>query len=118
MNGDGKPDIVAVASDRGSIAEQLLVWTNEHCMHPVLTPDAGRACVGAPFFIEATPAPGLEYIWETRIEGTSGAFSEVARTTVPRFDIATLISGNTYEMHVRYVLQTSGGGCFVQYRIF
>ena len=110
MNGDGKPDIVEVASDRGDISEQLLIWTNRHCMQPVLTPDAGRACVGAPFFIEATPAPGLEYIWETRIEGTSGAFSEVARTTVPRFDIATLVSGNTYDMRVRYVLLTSTVG--------
>ena len=34
----------------------------------------------------------------------------MGRTAVPRFDIATLGSGNTYEMHVRYVLQTSGGG--------
>ena len=74
MNLDGKPDLL-LANSKGPEGDpdlKIFVISNTHCMKPIITPDMGTVCDGAPFFVEATHGAGVNYTWTSNPASTPG----------------------------------------------
>ncbi len=68
FNGDGKPDLAYT----GLVTDVIYVLLNRNCIKPVLEPIAGLSvCDKLPFELKATQAIGVNYSWESSMDGNT-----------------------------------------------
>lgn len=84
VNGDRKPDILAVTDSRSQTPGKLSVFVNRNCITPEISPSDDIYCPGTPFVVTATPVPDATFnfevstdngaTWNSRQSGTSNTY--------------------------------------------
>ena len=100
FNGDGKPDLAYT----GIVTDVIYVLLNRNCVTPVLEPVAGLSvCDQLPFELTTTQAIGVNYSWESSLDGNTyapvvGALDAFAYTasTEAFYQVKVFSSNNTF----------------------
>ena len=63
LNGDGKPDLATTHNINPTSVGDFTVIANRNCLTPAISPEDLTFCVGNPFTLTASNAPGSSYSW-------------------------------------------------------
>ena len=107
INGDSKPDILAVTNSIFSTQGNLSVFTNRNCVKPRLEPSSDKFCPGNSLVVTATPLSQVTYQFE--ISSNNGPWTVKQTGTSNSYDI----QGETTDFRLRVQVISNDGKCAV-----